>query len=156
MLAIIASSKSMQTFRRHDAFFWKQCPCCVAHVPTLLGPKPSLPPLQYLALQMEACLVAIPNSESLVDFAFYKPGQITLLLKDKSRMSHGGSTSCRLVMFALQDLPFMLLDRYSNGTNQLSQHVFEVSSCFTTLTRIKFTVTLDLSLLCGVCLPLLP
>ena len=78
---------------------------------------------------MEACLVAIPSSETLVDFAFYKPGQIALLLKDKSRLSHGGSTSCRLVMFALQDLPFMLLDRYSNGTDQLSQHVFEVSSC---------------------------
>ena len=81
-----------------------------------------------LPLQMEACLVAISSSETLVDFAFYKPGQIALLLKDKSRVSHGGSTSCRLVIFALQDLPFMLLDRYSNGTNQLSQHVFEVRS----------------------------
>ena len=104
----------------------------MCHSGILLGPKPSPPPLQYLALQMEACLVAIPNSETLVDFAFYKPGQIALLLKDRSRMSHGGSTSCRLVMFALQDLPFMLLDRYSNGTNQLSQHVFEVWSCLTT------------------------
>ena len=75
---------------------------------------------------MEACLVAIPSSEALVDFAFYKAGQIALLLKDKSRVSHGGSTSCRLVIFALQDLTFMQLDRYSNGTNQLSQHIFEV------------------------------
>ena len=78
---------------------------------------------------MEACLVAIPSSEMLMDFAFYKPGQIALLLKDKSRVSHEGSTSCRLVLFALQDLPFMLLERYSNGTNQLSQHVFEVRFC---------------------------
>lgn len=73
--------------------------------------------------------MAIPSSETLVDFAFYKPGQIALLLKDKSRVSSGGSTCCRLVLFALQDLPFMLLERYSNGTNQLSQHVFEVRSC---------------------------
>lgn len=84
-------------------------------------------------LQMEACLVAIPSSETLVDFAFYKPGQIALLLKDRSRVSHGGSTSCRLVIFPIQDLPFMLLERYSNGTNQLSQHVFEVRSCLITL-----------------------
>ena len=78
---------------------------------------------------MEACLVAIPSSETLVDFAFYKAGQIALLLKDKSRISHGGSTSCRLVIFGLSDVPFMKLDRYSNGTNQLSQHVFEVRVC---------------------------
>lgn len=81
----------------------------------------------YLAVQMEACLVATPSHESIVDFAFYKAGQIALLLKDKSRVSHGGSTNCRLVIFSLSDVPFMLLDRYSNGTNQLSQHVFEVS-----------------------------
>jgi len=80
-----------------------------------------------VALQMEACLVTTPSHESIVDFAFYKAGQIALLLKDKSRVSHGGSTSCRLVIFSLSDVPFMLLDRYSNGTNQLSQHVFEVS-----------------------------
>ena len=78
-------------------------------------------------LQMEACLVTTPSHESIVDFAFYKPGQIALLLKDKSRVSHGGSTNCRLVIFSLSDVPFMLLDRYSNGTNQLSQHIFEVS-----------------------------
>ncbi len=78
-------------------------------------------------LQMEACLVTTPSHESIVDFAFYKAGQIALLLKDKSRVSHGGSTNCRLVIFSLSDVPFMLLDRYSNGTNQLSQHVFEVS-----------------------------
>ena len=105
---------------------------------------------------MEACLVAIPNSETLVDFAFYKPGQIALLLKNRSRTSHGGSTSCRLVMFALQDLPFMLLDRYSNGTNQLSQHVFEVSSCLMPLVMIKLAVRLGSSLLCYVSLQLLP
>ena len=80
-----------------------------------------------MALQMEACLVTTPSHESIVDFAFYKAGQIALLLKDKSRVSHGGSINCRLVIFPLSDVPFMLLDRYSNGTNQLSQHVFEVS-----------------------------
>lgn len=74
---------------------------------------------------MEACLVTTPSHESIVDFAFYKAGQIALLLKDKSRVSHGGSINCRLVIFPLSDVPFMLLDRYSNGTNQLSQHVFE-------------------------------
>ena len=83
---------------------------------------------------MEACLVTVPNNEAIVDFAFYKEGQIALLLKDKARISHGGSTSCRLIIFALSDLPFMLLDRYSNGTNQLSQHVFEVKRLDNTLT----------------------
>jgi len=37
-----------------------------------------------VALQMEACLVTTPSHESIVDFAFYKAGQIALLLKDKS------------------------------------------------------------------------
>ena len=77
---------------------------------------------------MEACLVAVPSHEAIVDFAFYKAGQVALLLKDKARVSHGGSTSCRLVIFSLDDLPFMNLHRYGNGTNQLSQHIFEVSN----------------------------
>ena len=83
---------------------------------------------QLLGVQMEACLVAIPSHETVVDFAFYKAAQIALLLKDKARVSQGGSTDCRLVIFPLTDLPFMLLNSYSNGTNQLSQHVFEVIS----------------------------
>ena len=94
---------------------------------------------------MEACLVTVPNNEAIVDFAFYKEGQIALLLKDKARISHGGSTSCRLIIFALSDLPFMLLDRYSNGTNQLSQHVFEVK-------RLDNTLMAALSVPCEICL----
>ena len=75
---------------------------------------------------MDACLVTVPNHEAIVDFAFYKAGQVALLLKDKARVSHGGSTSCRLVIFPLDDLPFMSLSQYGNGTNQLSHHIFEV------------------------------
>lgn len=94
-------------------------------VPPIPQPEQPCSPQLHFTM-MEACLVTVPNNEAIVDFAFYKEGQIALLLKDKARISHGGSTSCRLIIFALSDLPFMLLDRYSNGTNQLSQHVFEV------------------------------
>lgn len=83
-----------------------------------------------LLLQMEACALAIPGGEAVVDFAFYKPGQVALLLKDKARTSQAGSATCRLVIFQLDNLPFMQLDEHSNGTNQLSQHVIEVSKHF--------------------------
>lgn len=79
-------------------------------------------------MQMEACALAIPGGETVVDFAFYKTGQIALLLKDKARASQAGSASCRLVIFLLADLPFIQLDGHSNGTNQLTQHVIEVTA----------------------------
>lgn len=75
---------------------------------------------------MEACALAIPGGEAVVDFTFYKPGQIALLLKDKARTSQAGSASCRLVILQLSDLPFLQLHGHGNGTNQLSQHVIEV------------------------------
>ena len=79
-------------------------------------------------LQMEACVLAIPGGETVMDFAFYKTGQVALLLRDKARTSQAGSASCRLVIVLLADLPFMQLDGHSNGTNQLSQHVIEVTN----------------------------
>ena len=84
-------------------------------------------------LQMEACAMAIPSGEVVVDFAFYKAGQVALLLKDKARASQVGSSTCRLVLFQLADLPFMHLEGHSNGTNQMSQHVIEVGSGRTSL-----------------------
>lgn len=107
---------------------------------------------QLLGVQMEACLVAIPSHETVVDFAFYKAAQVALLLKDKARISHGGSTDCRLVIFPLTHLPFMLLNSYSNGTNQLSQHVFEVNSTYHCLEAITDALLMYFPPGCSSCL----